>query len=38
MRHPRTYGCKPFTVAAIHGGPGAPREMASVAGQIEALR
>ena len=30
-KNPRTYGTPPFTVAVIHGGPGAPGEMAPVA-------
>jgi len=34
MRNPRTYGGKPFTVAVIHGGPGAPGEMAPVAREL----
>ncbi|MBN1455507.1 MAG: alpha/beta hydrolase [Methanomicrobia archaeon] len=31
MKNPRTYGAPPFTVAVVHGGPGAPGEMAPVA-------
>lgn len=31
MSNPRTYGKSPFSVAVIHGGPGAPGEMAPVA-------
>lgn len=31
MQNPRTYGTPPFTVAVIHGGPGAGGEMAPVA-------
>lgn len=34
MRHFRKYGKPPFSVAVIHGGPGAPGEMASVAGEL----
>ncbi len=32
--NPRTYGAGPFRVAAIHGGPGAPGEMAPVAREL----
>ena len=31
MKNPRTYGTPPFSVAVVHGGPGAPGEMAPVA-------
>ncbi|HDS46091.1 MAG TPA: alpha/beta hydrolase [Methanomicrobia archaeon] len=31
MDNTRTYGAPPFTVAVVHGGPGAPGEMAPVA-------
>lgn len=31
MKNPRTCGVPPFTVAVVHGGPGAPGEMAPVA-------
>lgn len=34
MQNLRTYGCKPFRVAVIHGGPGAPGEMAPVAREL----
>lgn len=34
MRNPRKYGNPPFTVAVIHGGPGAPGEMAPVAREL----
>jgi pimeloyl-ACP methyl ester carboxylesterase len=34
MRNPRKYGTAPFTVAVIHGGPGAPGEMAPVAQEL----
>jgi len=38
MRNLRVYGNKPFSVAVIHGGPGAPGEMAPVARQLSSLR
>jgi pimeloyl-ACP methyl ester carboxylesterase len=45
MKNFRTYGQKPYTVAVVHGGPGAPgevaaiaRELASLAGIIEPLQ
>ena len=31
MKKPRIYGAPPFTVAVVHGGPGAPGEIAPVA-------
>ena len=34
MNYPRTYGSPPFTVAVIHGGPGAAGEMAPVAREL----
>ena len=34
MRNVRLYGRKPYTVAVVHGGPGAPGEMASVAREL----
>jgi pimeloyl-ACP methyl ester carboxylesterase len=37
MKNLRTYGRKPFTVAVIHGGPGAPGEMAPVARELSSL-
>ncbi|MFC1970597.1 alpha/beta fold hydrolase [Chloroflexota bacterium] len=37
MKNLRTYGNKPFNVAVIHGGPGAPGEMAPVAREIAYL-
>jgi len=36
MKNPRTYGTAPYTVAVIHGGPGAPGEMALVAEHLSA--
>jgi pimeloyl-ACP methyl ester carboxylesterase len=36
MKNLRTYGTAPFTVAVIHGGPGAPGEMAPVADRLSA--
>jgi pimeloyl-ACP methyl ester carboxylesterase len=36
MKHLRTYGKAPFHVAVIHGGPGAPGEMAPVARELVA--
>jgi len=32
--NPRVYGNKPYHVAVIHGGPGAPGEMAPVAREL----
>jgi len=37
MNNLRKYGHKPFTVAAIHGGPGAPGEMAPVARELSSI-
>jgi pimeloyl-ACP methyl ester carboxylesterase len=34
MQNYRTYGKPPFTIAVIHGGPGAPGEMAPVAREL----
>ncbi len=34
MNNPRKYGSKPFKVAIIHGGPGAPGEMAPLAQKL----
>jgi pimeloyl-ACP methyl ester carboxylesterase len=34
MKNPRTYGQPPFDVAVIHGGPGAPGDMAPVAREL----
>lgn len=34
MRNLRTYGTRPYNVALIHGGPGAPGEMAPVAREL----
>ena len=38
MKNPRTYGKPPFTVAVVHGGPGAPGEMAPVARRLASGR
>ena len=38
MRNFRKYGRKPFKVAVIHGGPGAPGEMAPVAQVLSKMR
>ncbi|MHC5037116.1 MAG: alpha/beta fold hydrolase [Planctomycetota bacterium] len=38
MKKLRTYGESPFRVAVIHGGPGAPGEMAPVARELAAMR
>jgi pimeloyl-ACP methyl ester carboxylesterase len=45
MKNLRTYGSRPYTVAVIHGGPGAPgeiepvaRELASLTGVLEPLQ
>lgn len=35
MKNLRTYGDKPFTVAVVHGGPGAGGEMAPIARRLE---
>ena len=37
MKSLRKYGDKPFRVAVIHGGPGAPGEMASVARELSSI-
>ena len=37
MRNVRFYGNRPYTVAVIHGGPGAPGEMAPVARELAPL-
>ena len=37
MNNPRKYGDSPFTVAVVHGGPGAPGEMATVAKELSSL-
>lgn len=34
MKNLRTYGYKPYTVAVVHGGPGAPGELAPVAREL----
>jgi len=38
MKHLRKYGSKPFSVAVIHGGPGAPGEMAPVARELSCIK
>ncbi|MEW6555137.1 MAG: alpha/beta hydrolase [Actinomycetota bacterium] len=38
MDNPRLYGEPPYSVAVVHGGPGAPGEMAPVATELSALR
>lgn len=38
MQNPRTYGNAPYQIAVIHGGPGAPGEMAPVARELATLR
>ena len=38
VKNLRMYGNKPFSVAVIHGGPGAPGEMAPVARQLSSVR
>jgi pimeloyl-ACP methyl ester carboxylesterase len=38
MRNLRSYGSAPFDVAVIHGGPGAPGEMAPVARELSSVR
>jgi hypothetical protein len=35
MKNLRKYGKAPFSLAVIHGGPGAPGEMATVARELE---
>jgi pimeloyl-ACP methyl ester carboxylesterase len=37
LKNPRIYGKKPFCVAAVHGGPGAPGEMAPVARELSSV-
>jgi len=37
VKNLRVYGDKPFTVAVIHGGPGAPGEMAPVARELASI-
>jgi hypothetical protein len=34
MKNPRTYGITPYSIAVIHGGPGAPGQMAPVAREL----
>ena len=38
MRNFRTYGTGPFALAVIHGGPGAPGEVAPVARELACER
>ncbi len=38
MKNLRKYGNKPFHIAVIHGGPGAPGEMAPVAREISSIQ
>jgi len=38
IKNLRKYGSKPFSVAVIHGGPGAPGEVAPVARQLSSVR
>jgi len=38
MKNLRKYGHKPFVVAVIHGGPGAPGEIAPVARELSSIR
>ena len=38
MKNLRIYGKKPFNVAVIHGGPGAPGEIAAVARELSSIR
>ncbi len=38
MKNLRTYGAPPFTVAVLHGGPGAPGQMAPVARELAIQR
>jgi pimeloyl-ACP methyl ester carboxylesterase len=38
MKNLRKYGNKPFNIAVLHGGPGAPGEMAPVARQLSSVR
>lgn len=37
MKNLRTYGNPPFSIVVIHGGPGAPGEMAPIARELSAL-
>jgi pimeloyl-ACP methyl ester carboxylesterase len=37
MKNLRTYGSQPYTVAVVHGGPGAPGEVAPVARELSSL-
>ncbi|MCQ1534770.1 alpha/beta hydrolase [Methanosarcina sp. KYL-1] len=37
MKHLRKYGSPPFDIAVIHGGPGAPGEMAPVARELSSI-
>lgn len=37
MKNLRTYGQKPYRIAVIHGGPGAPGEMAPVARELSTI-
>ena len=38
MKNPRIYGSVPFNIAVVHGGPGAPGEMAPVARELSSFR
>ncbi len=38
MKNLRKYGNEPFNVAVVHGGPGAPGEMAPVARELSSIR
>jgi pimeloyl-ACP methyl ester carboxylesterase len=38
MKNLRKYGRRPFAVAVVHGGPGAPGEMAPVARELASIR
>jgi hypothetical protein len=37
MKNLRIYGKKPFNIAVIHGGPGAPGEIAAVARELSSI-
>jgi pimeloyl-ACP methyl ester carboxylesterase len=37
MTNPRKYGNKPYNIAVVHGGPGAPGEMAPVARELSSI-
>ena len=37
MKNLRKYGHSPYTVAVVHGGPGAPGEMAPVARELSSI-